>query len=299
MTSLMTSSGLRRTIVTDLDSDGDLDAGSDPVIEKRRRDRINNSLLELRRLVPTQLDKQGSVKLEKSEILQMTVDHLKMLQVKGQLSPGPFEAPALALDFLSVGFRECVMEVSRYLSTTEALDSSDPLRPRLLSHLMCCASQRDTAALTAAAHFPHHQQVSLSHPLPHPFHLHHWAATVAAFRHLPTAAPYTPSGLPFSLGQAGGEGGAPHRLNERGASSSYADSTSSILSSSSSLEPLTGAPPPPTSFLSLTPASPPITLHGGAHVLPSSSSSSLVSSSSQTVSGSKPHRPWGSEVGAL
>lgn len=56
------------------------------VIEKRRRDRINTSLTELRRLVPSAFEKQGSAKLEKAEILQMTVDHLKMLHAKGELS---------------------------------------------------------------------------------------------------------------------------------------------------------------------------------------------------------------------
>ena len=55
------------------------------IIEKRRRDRINNSLAELRRLVPAAYEKQGSAKLEKAEILQMTVDHLKMLHNKGEL----------------------------------------------------------------------------------------------------------------------------------------------------------------------------------------------------------------------
>ncbi|XP_053124767.1 hairy/enhancer-of-split related with YRPW motif-like protein isoform X2 [Hemicordylus capensis] len=53
------------------------------IIEKRRRDRINNSLSELRRLVPTAFEKQGSSKLEKAEILQMTVDHLRMLHATG------------------------------------------------------------------------------------------------------------------------------------------------------------------------------------------------------------------------
>ncbi|XP_045022119.1 hairy/enhancer-of-split related with YRPW motif-like protein isoform X2 [Bubalus bubalis] len=53
------------------------------IIEKRRRDRINSSLSELRRLVPTAFEKQGSSKLEKAEVLQMTVDHLKMLHATG------------------------------------------------------------------------------------------------------------------------------------------------------------------------------------------------------------------------
>lgn len=43
------------------------------------------SLSELKRLVPSAFEKQGSAKLEKAEILQMTVDHLKMLHAKGKL----------------------------------------------------------------------------------------------------------------------------------------------------------------------------------------------------------------------
>jgi len=54
------------------------------IIEKRRRDRINNSLAELRRLVPSAFEKQGSAKLEKAEILQLTVEHLKTVHVKGK-----------------------------------------------------------------------------------------------------------------------------------------------------------------------------------------------------------------------
>lgn len=54
------------------------------VIEKKRRDRINSSLSELKRLVPTAYEKQGSSKLEKAEILQLTVDHLKTLHAKGK-----------------------------------------------------------------------------------------------------------------------------------------------------------------------------------------------------------------------
>ena len=36
--------------------------------------------MELRRLVPQAISKEGSTKLEKAEILQMTVDHLRSLQ---------------------------------------------------------------------------------------------------------------------------------------------------------------------------------------------------------------------------
>ncbi|KAL2080542.1 hypothetical protein ACEWY4_024335 [Coilia grayii] len=111
------------------------------IIEKRRRDRINNSLSELRRLVPSAFEKQGSAKLEKAEILQMTVDHLKMLHAAG--GKGYFDAHALAMDYRGLGFRECLAETARYLSIIEGLDSADPLRIRLVSHLNSYALQRE------------------------------------------------------------------------------------------------------------------------------------------------------------
>ncbi|KAM4522253.1 hairy/enhancer-of-split related with YRPW motif protein 2 [Odontesthes bonariensis] len=280
------------------------------IIEKRRRDRINSSLSELRRLVPTAFEKQGSAKLEKAEILQMTVDHLKMLQATG--GKGYLDAHALALDFLSLGFRECLTEVSRYLSAMEGLDSGDPLRSRLLSHLSCCASQRDAAALTAVSH--QHQQ---HHPLPRPFHPQHWAAAVAALRPLP----YGLGRLPVSP-DAGGGGGAPQRLVEMSQQNvvstffSHADSTSSSSppSSSSSSLMLPCTPTPLSASLLSLSSSFPIAFHGGFPVLPPasftsaaaassppSSSISSTSSTSQTPqsSSSKPYRPWGTEVGAF
>ncbi|XP_062846837.1 hairy/enhancer-of-split related with YRPW motif-like protein [Trichomycterus rosablanca] len=111
------------------------------IIEKRRRDRINHSLSELRRLVPSAFEKQGSSKLEKAEILQMTVDHLKLLHAMG--SKGYFDARALAVDYRTLGFRECVGEVVRYLSSLEGAESSDPIGARLVSHLSHCASELD------------------------------------------------------------------------------------------------------------------------------------------------------------
>ncbi|KAM9244805.1 hairy/enhancer-of-split related with YRPW motif-like protein isoform 1-T1 [Dugong dugon] len=112
------------------------------IIEKRRRDRINSSLSELRRLVPTAFEKQGSSKLEKAEVLQMTVDHLKMLHATG--GTGFFDARALAIDFRSIGFRECLTEVIRYLGVLEGPSSRvDPVRIRLLSHLNSYAAEME------------------------------------------------------------------------------------------------------------------------------------------------------------
>ncbi|KAG8179297.1 hypothetical protein JTE90_024146 [Oedothorax gibbosus] len=112
------------------------------IIEKRRRDRINSSLSELRRLVPAAFEKQGSAKLEKAEILQLTVDHLKMLHAKG-FDALTFDPHKFAMDYHSIGFRECASEVARYLVAIEGLDLQDPLRVRLMSHLQCYSAQRE------------------------------------------------------------------------------------------------------------------------------------------------------------
>ncbi|XP_045882196.1 hairy/enhancer-of-split related with YRPW motif-like protein isoform X1 [Meles meles] len=118
------------------------------IIEKRRRDRINSSLSELRRLVPTAFEKQGSSKLEKAEVLQMTVDHLKMLHAAG--GTGFFDARALAVDFRSIGFRECLTEVIRYLGVLEGPSSrADPVRIRLLSHLNSYAAEMEPSPTPA------------------------------------------------------------------------------------------------------------------------------------------------------
>ena len=41
-----------------------------------------------------------------------------------------------------MGFKECVEEASRYMISMEGMESNDPLRQRLLSHLECYLSQR-------------------------------------------------------------------------------------------------------------------------------------------------------------
>ncbi|KAF4523481.1 hypothetical protein B566_EDAN004550 [Ephemera danica] len=120
------------------------------IIEKRRRDRINNSLTELRRLVPSAFEKQGSAKLEKAEILQLTVEHLRNLHNKGPDALA-YEPHKVAMDYHGLGFRECAAEVARYLVTVEGMDVQDPLRLRLMSHLQCFAAQREIATKQAAA----------------------------------------------------------------------------------------------------------------------------------------------------
>ena len=125
------------------------------LIEKKRRDRINDSLFELKRLVPSAVEKSSSTKLEKAEILQMTVDYLKSLQ-----SRGDYPDSRMAMEYQNAGFRECVGEVSRYLVTVEGMDLQDPVRLRLMSHLHSFSARGSGApAPPAAWHsgYPNHQ----------------------------------------------------------------------------------------------------------------------------------------------
>lgn len=249
------------------------------IIEKRRRDRINNSLSELRRLVPSAFEKQGSAKLEKAEILQMTVDHLKMLHTAG--GKGYFDAHALAMDYRSLGFRECLAEVARYLSIIEGLDASDPLRVRLVSHLNNYASQREAAS---GAHS------SLGH-LP-------WGST---FGHAPHVA------HPLLLPQNGqgntGSAASPTDPHHQGRlAGAHTEAPALRAPPSSGLGPVLPvvttssklSPPLLSSVASLSTF--PFTF-GSFHLL--SPNALSPSAPTQAANLGKPYRPWGTEIGAF
>lgn len=226
---------------------------------------------------------------------------------------GYFDAHSLAMDFMSIGFRECLTEVARYLSSVEGLDTSDPLRVRLVSHLSTCASQREAAAMTSS--MAHHH---------HPLHPHHWAA---AFHHLP-AALLQPNGLHAS-------DAAPCRLSSDvpphgsallTATFAHADAALRVPSAAS-IAPC--VPPLSTSLLSLSATvhaaaaaataaaqSFPLSFTGTFPMLPPSAAAAAVAAATaitpplavsattspqQAGSGgnTKPYRPWGTEVGAF
>ncbi|XP_029447388.1 hairy/enhancer-of-split related with YRPW motif protein 1 [Rhinatrema bivittatum] len=244
------------------------------IIEKRRRDRINNSLSELRRLVPSAFEKQGSAKLEKAEILQMTVDHLKMLHTAG--GKGYFDAHALAMDYRSLGFRECLAEVARYLSIIEGLDSTDPLRVRLVSHLNNHASQREVAssAHPGIGHIPwgstfgHHPH--LSHPLLLAQNSHNNSSTAASTSE------------------------AHHQSRHAEAASLRVPPNGSIASVLPMVAASKLSPPLLSSMASLSafPFS-----FGSFHLL--SPNALGASAPTQTANLGKPYRPWGTEIGAF
>ncbi|KAM9384230.1 hairy/enhancer-of-split related with YRPW motif protein 1 [Pholidichthys leucotaenia] len=280
------------------------------IIEKRRRDRINNSLSELRRLVPSAYEKQGSAKLEKAEILQMTVDHLKMLHAAG--GKGYFDAHALAMDYRGLGFRECLAETARYLSIIEGLDSADPLRIRLVSHLNNYATQRE--AHSGLSHLAWGSAFG-SPPahLTHPLLLQHQQAapTLASLPRSATSSPQTPllstSTSPTSCSSSSGSssslGTETHVPGRLGGTADPHSDQGPIRVPSTTAAPTTVLHPAlvPSSASKL---SPPILSSLSAFpfafsAFPIISPTAAISPPTQASNVGKPYRPWGMEIGAF
>ncbi|XP_001377214.3 transcription factor HES-2 [Monodelphis domestica] len=105
-----------------------------PLMEKRRRARINESLSQLKGLILPLIGKDSSrySKLEKADILEMTVRFLQELQTSHC-----YAAPNLAESYRE-GYRACLSRLTRLLPTCSLLDG-DVCR-RLLEHLHRSAS---------------------------------------------------------------------------------------------------------------------------------------------------------------
>merc|ERR1711878_34024 len=101
-----------------------------PLIERKRRARINACLDELKDLMVFALQSEGESisKLEKADVLELTVKHLRKLKRQQMLALNP----ALDMDRFHAGYTTCATEVSRTLAST-GVDIS--IGSRLMSHL--------------------------------------------------------------------------------------------------------------------------------------------------------------------
>lgn len=133
-------------------------------MEKRRRARINNCLTQLKSLVLESMRKDSSQysKLEKADILEMTVKHLRNLQ-RNQLASAMASDPTVVTKFRA-GFHECANEVIRYLGTVQNVGSD--VKSRLVSHLSTCLQTQNNTASTENMHTPcqPQQQVPVTSP---------------------------------------------------------------------------------------------------------------------------------------
>uniref|UniRef100_A0AAQ4RNZ3 Orange domain-containing protein n=1 Tax=Gasterosteus aculeatus aculeatus TaxID=481459 RepID=A0AAQ4RNZ3_GASAC len=86
-------------------------------------------------------------KLEKADILEMTVKHLRNLQ-RHRMTAAVNTDPSV-LGKYGAGFSECVGEVTRFLSTCDGMNTE--VRTRLLGHLASCITQINAVNLSASA----------------------------------------------------------------------------------------------------------------------------------------------------
>ncbi|CAH2043964.1 unnamed protein product, partial [Iphiclides podalirius] len=116
-----------------------------PMLERKRRARINRCLDELKDLMVTALQAEGEnvSKLEKADILELTVRHLHSLKRRGQLVLKPEMSYA---ERFRAGFTQCATEVSQFIANAtlaaNAMQRQGPVDPqagaRLLQHLTSC-----------------------------------------------------------------------------------------------------------------------------------------------------------------
>merc|ERR1711879_1082663 len=102
-----------------------------PLLERKRRARINKCLDELKDLMVFAIQSEGDAinKLEKADVLELTVRHLQKLKHQKMLHVNP----ALDEDRFRSGFTACANEVSRFLSSVPGVNLQ--FGTDLMSHL--------------------------------------------------------------------------------------------------------------------------------------------------------------------
>ncbi|XP_028411897.1 transcription factor HES-4-like [Dendronephthya gigantea] len=147
-----------------------------PLLERKRRARINDSLAELKGIVLRSLNKDSSryTKMEKADILEMAVKHLKALRETVNSYPRHD-----GTSHYKNGFTQCATEVTRYIMGVESID--DNTRSDILSHLNnTCQSMHMSASkpptspplspiITNLSHCTAHEDPCYRcYPLPYP-----------------------------------------------------------------------------------------------------------------------------------
>ena len=137
-----------------------------PLLERKRRARINACLDELKDIMTVCLQSEGEnvSKLEKADILELTVRHLHKLSQAQRLVLN--RSPLEDLAKFRHGYSSCAHEAAQFLVSTPGVDIR--VGQRLLQHLMGPSQPQQQP--------PHHQLQSLvqqrlltaPRPVPHP-----------------------------------------------------------------------------------------------------------------------------------
>lgn len=111
-----------------------------PLLERKRRARINKCLDQLKELMvgALQKDNESISKLEKADVLELTVTHLKKLKKHNALA---IPAQSHSQEKFNSGFRQCASEVSKFMNTAPGIDAH--VSNRLFNHLGGCVNHLD------------------------------------------------------------------------------------------------------------------------------------------------------------
>ncbi|XP_043538081.1 transcription factor HES-5-like [Chiloscyllium plagiosum] len=93
-----------------------------PLVEKRRRDRMNRSLDQLKSFLLTHSQNESfrNGKMEKAEILEMTVQYLK----NAALANGPeHQGAEITRQNYEAGFKECLLQVNSFVRSCARFNS--------------------------------------------------------------------------------------------------------------------------------------------------------------------------------
>ncbi|XP_047453321.1 hairy-related 3 [Mugil cephalus] len=117
---------------------------SKPLMEKKRRARINQCLDQLKSLLESYYSSSiRKRKLEKADILELTVKHLRNLQKIQSCTAAASEFS----DYQS-GFRSCLANVNQYLLMAEHSDGSDRWMLSQISNKLCRSRRREVSSTT-------------------------------------------------------------------------------------------------------------------------------------------------------
>ncbi|XP_034112577.1 transcription factor cwo isoform X2 [Drosophila nasuta] len=124
------------------------------IIEKRRRDRMNSCLADLSRLIPPQYQRKGRGRIEKTEIIEMAIRHLKHLQSECLQKESEYRS----------GYMDCMKEAAKFLYDSQMQDFCYRLLARLQEHIDELF-KADCYKSTRSCHMP--DNVSASSGSPH------------------------------------------------------------------------------------------------------------------------------------
>merc|ERR1712004_219222 len=121
-----------------------------PLLERKRRARINKCLDDLEDLMVYALQSEGEsiTKLEKADVLELTVRHLQKLKRQQQLQANP----SLDMDRYRAGYTACAAEVSRFMASVPGVNVV--MGSRLLGHLGSSISGMETTTQTQQQQMP-------------------------------------------------------------------------------------------------------------------------------------------------